>query len=78
MKVYNLACEDASHLGGMMGTEYTTHMFSRLFTTLEKAQKYAESYGSGFPEWASWEQDKKHYWCDSGAFIWTITPQDVE
>ena len=42
--VYNLTCEDASHFGGPMGSEYTTHIFTKPFTTPKRAKKYAADY----------------------------------
>lgn len=39
--MYQLIAEDLSHLGGPMGSEYTTEMFRRFFTTLDKAKEAA-------------------------------------
>jgi hypothetical protein len=39
--VFQLTCEDASNLGGPMGSEYTTTLWTELFTEREKAVKYA-------------------------------------
>jgi hypothetical protein len=85
MDVYNLTCEDASHLGGPMGTEYTTHVFTKPFTTLQKAKDYAKKYHKGsklefiWPEYAKWEQDSSVRWhVDAGAYIFEIKKEKVE
>ena len=52
MEIFQLTSEDLSNLGGPMGTESTTTNFSKPFSTLEKAQKYASrDYTSGKIEW---------------------------
>jgi hypothetical protein len=43
-KLFMLIAEDASHLGGPMGSEYTTHMWSKPFSSVEKARAYAEKF----------------------------------
>ena len=58
--VYLLTCED------------TTHVFTKSFTTLDKAKKYAVKYQGGFPKWAKWERSGKAWVCDAAAYIWTI------
>lgn len=79
MEVYNLTCEDASHLGGPMGTEYTTHVFTKPFTTLQKAKDYAKKYQKNWPEHAEWIQDSKTRWhVDSSAYIFEINKTKVE
>ena len=40
---YELVCEDYTHLGGPMGSEYTTTIFRKAFSTVGKAKKYAEN-----------------------------------
>lgn len=42
MKFYTLVNEDLTHLGGPMGSEYTTTRWEKYFETLTKAQAYAE------------------------------------
>jgi len=80
---YILTCEDASHLGGPMGTEYTTHVFSKGFGSISDAQQYATDYqgkqyrkdyeGQRWPKYATWRDWKDgHISCDSGLYIWTI------
>jgi hypothetical protein len=79
MDVYNLTCEDASHLGGPMGTEYTTHVFTKPFTTLQKAKDYAKKYQKNWPEYAKWEQDSRTRWhVDTGVYIFAIKKEKVE
>jgi hypothetical protein len=71
--VYILTCEDASHLGGMMGTEYVIFVFSKSFDSTESAKKYAEEYQGGFPSWSSWKvHSNGDISCDSSVYIWTI------
>ena len=79
MEVYNLTCEDASHLGGPMGTEYTTHVFTKPFTTLQKAKQHAHKYQKNWPEHAKWIQDSPIRWhVDSGAYIFEVKKMKVE
>lgn len=74
-----LGCEDASHLGGPMGTEYTTPMWSKPFSTVEKAKKYAEDYVKkkfckvdiDWRETVSSENEKYHAW-DAMRYIFYI------
>lgn len=69
-----LVCEDASHLGGPMGTEYTTHLFSKQFPSIEAAQNYAKEFEENFSEWATWKKSgENNLVCDSGPYIWKIT-----
>jgi hypothetical protein len=68
--VYNLECEDASHLGGPMGTEYTTTLWVKPFASMQAAKKYAVKYAKRGkdeppPDW------KKRSW-DAGAYIFTV------
>ena len=71
-----LVCEDASHLGGPMGSEYTEHVFSKVFPSSMEAQEYAVKYQDKkhWPEWAEWNmQSNGSLTCDSGRYIWTIS-----
>ena len=43
-RAFVLQCDDHSHLGGPMGTEYVTSMWVRIFGTREKAVNYAIKY----------------------------------
>jgi hypothetical protein len=49
-KVYEAYREDASHLGGPMGTEYTIPIEHKLFTDLEKAFAYLETVAEKYGE----------------------------
>ena len=50
-----LISEDLSHLGGPMGTEYTTESEPSFFSSVEEAQSFAEAeYG----EKIDWSQKK--------------------
>jgi hypothetical protein len=42
MEIYKLVSENLSGLGGPMGTESTSINFVKYFTTVDKAEKYAE------------------------------------
>lgn len=42
MIIWQLTAEDHSHLGGPMGTEYTTTLWTKLFTTRSGAKNYVE------------------------------------
>jgi len=75
MGCFLLICEDASHLGGPMGSEYTEHVFSKAFPSILEAQKYAvKKQGKGrWPDYAEWtQQSNGNLTCDSGCYIWTI------
>jgi hypothetical protein len=46
-EICTLVSENLSHLGGPMGTEYTTTNYSKPFKSIEKAKKFAEKeYGN--------------------------------
>lgn len=75
--MFILSCEDASHLGGPMGTEYTTHLFSKVFSSVDKAKEFAQSYQKIWPTWAKWYTDGTKYWVDSGTYIWKIAPVEI-
>lgn len=81
-QIYMLECEDASHLGGPMGTEYTTHMFTKPFRTANRAKEWAKEYQGKWPKWAKWTWHSGRnvsYWvCDAGPYVWKITPMMVE
>ena len=40
--MYSLTSENLTHLGGPMGSEYTTTNWRKYFETLEEAKEYAE------------------------------------
>jgi hypothetical protein len=86
-KIFNLVCEDASHLGGPMGTEYTEYMWSKLFSSKEKAKAYAEKFSgvkSKSLRWKEeeeyepeWQRDGKELSWDSGPYVFTIKEEKV-
>jgi len=67
--VYSLDCEDASHLGGPMGTEYTVHVWSMIFADLDSAKEHAERY---IKEPIDWKKDSISWYADVGAYVFTI------
>jgi len=83
VEIFILTCEDASHLGGPMGTEYTTHMFSKPFASLESAQRFAEKYSDDHGGLASkemkWTKDwYRERWAeDASKFIFVIKKDEV-
>ena len=42
MEYFELTCEDLTNIGGPMGTETTSVIFSRAYSTLQKAKDAAE------------------------------------
>ena len=72
--VWVLTCEDASHLGGPMGTEYTTLCWTRLFAKQESAKKYAEGFIRKI--WKKpaidWKVNDNHIAWDALSHIFTI------
>ena len=42
-KIFSLTSTNLTHLGGPMGTEYTTTNFIKYFTTVQLAKNYAEA-----------------------------------
>jgi hypothetical protein len=79
MNLYLLTCEDASHLGGPMGSEYTIKVFSKPFSTLPKAKAHARKYNGEWPSWAKWKKIEKDVWeVDARTHIYTIVKQKVD
>lgn len=77
MFVFNLICEDASHLGGPMGTEYTTHLWTKTFSSVDKAKAYAEKYCK--KEEFRWEKGERGKWfVDARTHIFTIERQTLK
>ena len=73
MDIYILTCEDASHLGGPMGSEYTTLMWTEVFTSLDKAKAHAEKHW--WREDSRWDRAafREAKWsADVGPYIYTI------
>lgn len=82
-----MECENASHLGGPMGTEYTTPIFSKPFTTIDKAKKYAEDYVKKEKKLisvnADWKESddsgsRKYYCWDAMAYIFYIRTKWID
>jgi len=76
---------DVSHLGGMMGTEYTTEMFTKYFTSAEHAKEYAHKQyskvgGRGKHNVITWKKsgDKISSGDLGCSFMYTIKPVKVE
>lgn len=65
--VFNLTATDMSHLGGPMGTEYTSINFVKSFKNLENAQKYAQKDCKRFV--IKWKKDGRNSWT-SGDLGW--------
>ena len=42
MKIFALESTDLTHLGGCMGSEYTTTNYVKYFKSIKKAKKFAE------------------------------------
>jgi cytochrome oxidase Cu insertion factor (SCO1/SenC/PrrC family) len=58
MELYQLIYEDLTHLGGPMGSEYTTKSNFGFFTSVRKAQSKAENYHSQHSaEKIAWRKD---------------------
>ena len=80
-KVYLLECEDASGMGGPMGTEYTEHLWTKPFSSIEKAKKYAEEFiekywGKGEVS-VSWKKYPGYVFWDARSHGFTIKPQYI-
>ncbi len=74
-KAYVLEIEDATNLGGPMGTEYTSTVGIELFETESAAKKYAEQHCK--KEKGEWVKSGDHSSWDAGGFIYTIRIQEV-
>ena len=79
MDAYLLECEDASGLGGPMGTEHTTHVFSKPFLTLETAMEHAQTHHQKYrKDKLNWKRDKNSWYVDGSTHIYTITKHKME
>lgn len=81
--VFMLTCDDASHLGGPMGTEYTTTIYSKPFSTKEKAFAYAvkdaPKHGTSAPPLAEWQKDSTgNLGIDCRTVIFNIRKEKVD
>jgi len=77
-KIYNLTCEDATHLGGPMGTEYTTHMWTKPFSSIDKSREYAENYVKDKQGKIVYKPDKNWLSWDAGTYCFNIKEQVVK
>jgi hypothetical protein len=64
-----LICEDATHLGGPMGTEYTTPLWAKSFDDVAMAKRYAEKH---FKKRIDWCGHAKSWSADVGCYIYNI------
>lgn len=71
-----LICEDASHLGGPMGSEYTTEMWRKEFASVKDAKAYAEKDAEKYIDgnWSrKWTKHSTGNWgWDARAVIYTV------
>jgi hypothetical protein len=76
---YELHIEDASHLGGPMGTEYTTTISKKSYLTLTEAKqaalKYVRKHGGDPTHEIKWNKSGSHYYSDERFVIVTIKPK---
>jgi hypothetical protein len=76
-KIYSLTCEDASSLGGPMGSEHTTHLFTKPFSSFEKAYDCAKKFAHlDSIDWTKIEY-KSEWSADTGAYIFKIKLEKV-
>lgn len=67
MKIVKVIVNDHSHLGGPMGTKYTTTIFTKVFKTWDGAFKYAKQFI---------KENYKHLWKDQIEMGWNKKPFD--
>lgn len=87
VKVFQLECEDASGLGGPMGTETTSTIFTKLFSSREKAHAYAEKDakkrnagwdGKPFPPLKEWNKHSTgEVGIDMRSVLYSIKPMTI-
>lgn len=58
IEIYELLSENLSHLGGPMGSEYTTDNWRKHFDDVELAKKYAEK---DFKNKIKWQKSPSGY-----------------
>lgn len=75
MEVFKLRSEDLTNVGGRMGTGFTTTHWSKLFSTVTKAKKYAEKdYGKSL----KWTKIEKGFQTeDLGYVMYHITKEKI-
>ena len=76
-KIFNLTCENAN-LGGPMGFESTTYMYTKPFKTLARAKAYAEGSVKYWPIWAEWKREGNEWAVDCGPYIFTIKKEKIQ
>ena len=76
---YSLRRSDASHLGGPMGSEYTTTDWVKLFDSEKKAKEFAKGDAGRQPEWKEGLLigDVRYLTWDAGSHIYTIKKEEV-
>jgi hypothetical protein len=79
MEIYVATVEDASHLGGPMGSEYTVPIAQKTFTTYDKALKWLEQWNDGEPLGEAVAQSSGTSWgWDIRVYIVHIDKRTVE
>lgn len=74
MEIYQLTSllEDLSRIGGRMGTEYTTINYTKPFSSLDKAQEYADNeYFAHRGQKIEWTKINKNIW-SSGDLLYVM------
>lgn len=78
MTTYRLVSENLTHLGGPMGTEYTTTNWTKYFSSFDKAKTYARKDYKGDKDW-NWLKEKIGVRSpDLGYVMYHISPVKVE
>lgn len=65
MKFYELICRDLSNVGGPMGSETTSEIFRKAFTSVDKAKLHAEKDNKKRNDTASkclWKRNSNGSW----------------
>ena len=84
-KIVMVEVSDHSHLGGPMGSEYTTHITSHACSTMKKALEWATKWVKNrrrglLPD--NWEKisdrEKRRWLADAGSFGMTFSEQELD
>ncbi len=82
MEIYKLLIEDATHLGGPMGTEYTTPILRKSFIKQEKAIDFANKWMRKETKDKDYKidfkRDRNRIYSDERFVIVTIEKEKVE
>lgn len=64
MRFFELVCTDLTNLGGPMGTESTSEIFRKAFTSVLKAKVFAEKDHNKRDRRSriKWEKGRRKYW----------------